>query len=253
MTSGVPTTVATFVLAALPGVVVLEIFEFGRPRIRERNAARAFAVYLILSLFAWIAAALILGADDRLGGVIDLTSSSKPTQGNGSQLVSSYIALSWRLLVMAIVLGFAIRGLSTRLAGYAFAAVGKMRRGEIARLSWTARVAIALSSLVFAWDELFVRLARRRKAQVVHIRFRDGTDAYGVFAGGGRADYQADGQGLMLDAELIEHNGRLVQIAGSNGIFIPVDAIASVAFIDDPEAGRPQGQLELLDRDRTEA
>jgi len=38
-------TIATFALAALPGVIVLEIYEFGRPRIRERNPARAFAVY----------------------------------------------------------------------------------------------------------------------------------------------------------------------------------------------------------------
>jgi hypothetical protein len=90
--------IATFVLAALPGVIVLEIFEFGRPRIRERNAARAFALYLILSLIAWVAAAAILGANGRLGDVIDLASKPKWVPGHGNDLVDAYIALSWRLL-----------------------------------------------------------------------------------------------------------------------------------------------------------
>jgi len=89
------------------------------------------------------------------------------------------------------------------------------------------------------------RLKHNRKAQIVHVRFRNGGDAYGVFAGGGRADYHADGQGLVLDAELIEQDGELVKVAGSNGMYVAPGAIASIEFVDDPRPGRPRGQLQF--------
>lgn len=249
MNIGTAATIAAFALAALPGIIVLEIFEFGRTRIRDRNAARALAVYLILSLVAWVAAALVLGADDRLGSVIDLASRTKPGPGQGAELVNAYIALSWRLLVLAVVLGLTLRWLSSALGKYAFETIEKVRLEPDPELTLAARIAVGLVSMGFAWDGLFIRLKHTRKVQIVHVRFRDGSEAYGVFAGGGRADYQADGQGLVLDAELIEHEGGLVQVLNSNGMYIAPEAIASISFIDDPSPSLPSGQLQLINGD----
>ena len=41
---------ATFALGAIPGIVVVEFLEYGRPRLRERAGARAVAGYLILTV-----------------------------------------------------------------------------------------------------------------------------------------------------------------------------------------------------------
>jgi Family of unknown function (DUF6338) len=60
--------IAAFALAAVPGVIVLEILEYGRPPLRERSTTRAFALYLILSLLTW-ATALLLHAADHLAAV----------------------------------------------------------------------------------------------------------------------------------------------------------------------------------------
>jgi hypothetical protein len=87
------------------------------------------------------------------------------------------------------------------------------------------------------------RLRRTSKPQIVHVRFLDGTDLYGVLAAGGRADYQADGRGLVLDAELIEVNGQLVMIPGSSGVFIAADAVASVGFVEFEDADRELSTL----------
>ncbi len=241
--------IATFVLAALPGVIVLEIYEFGRPRIRERNASRAFAVYLILSLLAWVVAAAILGANGRLGEVIDLASEPRWVPGHGNDLVDAYIALSWRLLGLAVALGLGLRLLISAMRKYAFRTVERVRFEPEPELSLAARVAVSLAASSGAWDALFDRLKHNRKAQIVHVRFRDGADAYGVFAGGGRADHHSDGQGLVLDAELIEQDGDLVQVSGSNGMYIAPDAIASIEFVDDPKLGRPSAQLRFSDSD----
>ena len=233
--------IATFVLAALPGVIVLEIYEFGRPRIRERNAARAFAVYLILSLIAWVAAAAILGANGRLGDVIDLASKPKWAPGHGNDLVNAYIALSWRLLGLAVALGLGLRLLASALRKYAFRTVEKARFEPEPELSLVARVVVSMAATSGAWDELIDRLKHNRVAQIVHVHFRDGTDAYGVFAGGGRADYHSDGQGLVLDAELIEQDGDLIQVSGSTGMYIAPDAIPTSGSLAIPIWAFPLG------------
>jgi hypothetical protein len=86
--------------------------------------------------------------------------------------------------------------------------------------------------MTFAWDRLLERLRRISKPQIVHVRFRDGTDLYGVLAARGGADYQSDGRGLVLDAELVEKDGGLVLIPGSRGVFVSGEAVASVAFVE---------------------
>ena len=79
--------------------------------------------------------------------------------------------------------------------------------------------------------------------QIVHVRFRDGTDLYGVLAAGGRADYQANGRGLVLDAELVEEDGELVLIPGSSGVFIAAEAVASVGFVEFEEPDRERSTI----------
>lgn len=62
---------ATFALGAIPGIVVVEFLEYGRPRLRERAGAQAVGSYLILSLLVWGLAALCFEADGRLAAVLD--------------------------------------------------------------------------------------------------------------------------------------------------------------------------------------
>src|SRR3954447_18591313 len=96
-------TLAAFALAAIPGVVVLEILEYGRPRTRERSGARAFAGYLIISLLVWAAAVVCLQADGRLAAVIDSGKAS------GRAQVAAYLALTWRLLIASLTIGLILR------------------------------------------------------------------------------------------------------------------------------------------------
>lgn len=219
-------------LAAVPGVIVLEILEYGRPRIRDRKGARAFAIYLILSLLVWALAMVVLGASERLAAVIDAGS------GSGQRLVDSYIALSWRLTATAVALGLLLRASLFVLERLAYDIAEQKRLGQTERFPWLGRAIVGLVSMAFAWDKLLARLRRSGLPQVVHIRFRDGSETYGVFAGGGRADFQADGRGLVLDAELVEVDGRLVQIAGSNGVFVEASAIASIGLSSIPARTR---------------
>ena len=142
-------------------------------------------------------------------------------------------------------MGLGLRLLASALRKYAFRTVEKARFEPEPELSLAARVAVSMAATSGAWDGLIDRLKHNRAAQIVHVHFRDGTDAYGVFAGGGRADYHSDGQGLVLDAELVEQDGDLIQVSGSTGMYVAPDAIASVGFVGNPKLGHLSGQLEL--------
>lgn len=91
-----------------------------------------------------------------------------------------------------------------------------------------------------AWDRLLARAHRHRKPQLVRVRLRDGGEVYGVFAGAGRADYNADGRGLLLDRELVESEGDLVEV-GDGGLFIHPDAVSTVSFVDRPSSPQDGG------------
>ncbi len=97
--------------------------------------------------------------------------------------------------------------------------------------------------MTFAWDRLLERLQRNSKPQIVHVRFRDGTDLYGVLASRGGIDYQSDGRDLVLDAELVEEGGELMRIPGSRGVFVSGEAVASVAFV---EVDKPSRQRDTI-------
>jgi hypothetical protein len=230
-------TIAAFALAAIPGVIVLEIFEYARPRTRERGGARAFAGYLIISLLVWIVAVLCLDADGRLAAVIDAGKEA------GSEQVEAYLALAWRLLLASLAVGAFLRMASGILARLAFRLEERRRLGQAGRLGSLGDLLVRFAAMAFAWDRLLERLRRISKPQIVHVRFRDGTDLYGVLAAGGRADYQADGRGLVLDAELIERDGALVLIPGSSGVFIAAESVASVAFVEFEDSDREQSTI----------
>ncbi len=218
--------ITTLAFAAIPGVLVLEILEFGKPRLRERPGIRSIALYLIVSAFVWGLAALILDADGELASVIDSTRLS------GDEQVTAYVALAWRLAATAIGFGTVCR-LVLRAAEQTASKLAQSR--YTSGQSIGGKVGDALIEVVstpFVWDALMVRLRRRARAQVAHVRLRDGSDLYGILAAGGRADFQADGRGLVLDIELRNERGQLVEVPSSNGIFVAPEAMASVAFLD---------------------
>lgn len=219
-------TLVAFALAAIPGVIVLEIFEYARPRTRERSGARSFAGYLIISLLVWVAAVLCLDADGRLAAVIDAGKAS------GGAQVSAYLALAWRLLIASLAVGLILRLVSGALVRLAFWFDERRRLGRSSGLGRCGDLLVRFAALAFAWDRLLERLRKISGLQIVHVRFRDGTDLYGVLAAGGRADYQADGRGLVLDAELVEEDEGLVLIPNSSGVFIAAEAVASIAFVE---------------------
>lgn len=216
---------ATFALGAIPGIIVLEFLEYGRPQLRERRGVRAVASYLILSLLVWGLAAVCFEADDRLAAVLDAS------EKGGNAQVQAYIALSWRLLVASVALGVVLRALLWLGVRVAFR-IELARRGAPRRYGRFGDLAIRAFSFAFAWDRLLQRMNRMAKPQVVHVRLREGGDVYGVMAEGGSADFQADGRGLVLDAQLLILDGRLKEVPNSSGVFIAAEAVASVAFAE---------------------
>lgn len=223
--------IAGFVLAAIPGVLVLEILEYGRPRLRDRSGVRALASYLILSLVVWASAVLLLDAGGRLAAVIDAA------HATGQGRVGAYTALGWRLLVSSVAVGMAARLFLWLVSRFARRVEGRRRNGEPRARGRLGDVAVQFVSIAFAWDRLFERLRQTALPQIVHVRFRDGSEMYGVLAAGGSVDFQADGRGLVLDAELREEDGRLVQTSGSSGVFVAAEAVASVSFVEYANTG----------------
>lgn len=224
-----PQAIAAFALAAIPGVPVLEILEYGEPRLRERQGLRAIAGYLIVSGIVWGLAVVIFGADAKLATVIDTAGSP------GEAQVGAYLELAWRLVVTAAGLGLALRGARWIAAWAARKLEDQRRLGRASAGGPVGDLLIGVASIAFAWDGLMIRLRRQARAQIVHVRFRDGSDMYGVLAAEGRADFQAEGRGLTLDAELLEQaDGTLVVVPGSSGVFVAPDAVASVSFSDYP-------------------
>lgn len=120
---GTSQALATFALGAIPGVIVLELIEYNRPRLRERNGARAFASYLILSLFVWAGAVVVLQADDRLAVLLDVAGK------DGRLQVQAYVSLTWRLLLASVAIGIAARLLLWAVGLVALRVEGKRRLG----------------------------------------------------------------------------------------------------------------------------
>ncbi|HEV2789735.1 MAG TPA: hypothetical protein VGV69_00370, partial [Solirubrobacterales bacterium] len=165
---------ATFALGAIPGVIVLELLEYGRPQLRERGGARAVASYLILSLFVWALAIHCFEADDRLAAVLDAS------HQEGHIQVQAYISLSWRLLLASVAFGVVARLLLWAAARIALWIEIKRRSGTPRAFGRLGDAAMQAFSFAFAWDRLLERLNRIARPQLVHVRFRDGGELYGV-------------------------------------------------------------------------
>jgi len=179
-----------------------------------------------------------LGADDRLAAVLDAS------EKGGDAQVQAYVALSWRLLVASVALGIVLRALLWAGVRIAFR-VEEARRHTPGRHGRFGDLVIRGFAFAFAWDRLLQRMNRIAKPQVVHVRLRDGGDVYGVMAEGGSADFQADGRGLVLDAQLLILDGRLKEVPNSSGVFIAAEAVASVAFAEyEPESAATIGSDE---------
>jgi hypothetical protein len=218
--------IATFALAAVPGILVLEILQFQRARLYERGGLRTIALYLIVSAAVWAVAVPALGADHHLAAVIDAADRDGTTQ------VAAYTALAWRVAVTAIGLGVILRLLLSRAELVAFDLELKRAEGEASAGGMLGTALIEIVSVVYAWDGLMMRLRRRGRAQLVHIRLQDGSDVYGMLAAAGSADLQADGRGIVLDMEFVTQDDDLVEVPGSTGIFILSESVTTVSFID---------------------
>jgi len=216
---------AVFLLAVLPGAIVLEIVEFRRPHLRERGATRSLARYLLLAAFAWATAFVLADARSAIARAIDVSTARGPV-----------VADAYADLARTVALAAASVGLVARLCLAGIARVGYWLsdRAREGGRGWAARASrmagIGLSPF-YEWDRLLSRLRRTDEVQVAHVRFRDGTSIYGLFAGAGGADFEADGRGLLLDAELAEVGDRLVQVESSSGLYVAPDSIASVSFV----------------------
>lgn len=221
-----------FVLAFVPGVLVLEIYEYRRPALRERDRTRTLARYLLLSVSVWALAALGLDAD---GDVVRFIETGA---GEGDELVRRYRDLALELLATAAVLGagfVVVRSAAERIGSRLARVAEAQRKGRALKAGvWLAS---GISGQA-AWDRLLANVRRAEIAQIACVRLQDCREVYGLFASAGRADYDADGRGLLLDAELVVGDEGLTKVPGSSGVFIAPDAITSVSFVD---VGDPSG------------
>lgn len=222
-----------FALIAAPGVLTSELVQLGRPPLARLDRGRDLALYLLLSAGVWAVGVVLFSADEPLANLIRLES-------DDAGLVAGIVGE----LVLDLLLAVTIVGLGLRLVLLATNALAlRLHAALTSRDSrWARDLASALAvgiSPSAAWDRLLAQARRGGRAQVVHVRLRDGRDLYGLFAGRGRADWDRDGRGLLLDSELVERDGNLIDVGGSRGLFVAADAVASVSFIDfDPKFGR---------------
>ena len=123
----------------------------------------------MLSLAVWAVAALLFDAGGRLAAVIDASELA------GQHRVDAYSALAWRLLVAAVAVGVSLRAILWLVEKLAGRMERKRRDGNPRALGWIGDLAIGIVSIAFGWDRLLMRLRREALAQIVHVRFRDGT------------------------------------------------------------------------------
>jgi hypothetical protein len=223
--------IATFALAAVPGILVLEILQFQRARLYERGGLRTIALYLIVSAAVWAVAVLMLGADHHLAAVID------SADRGGTAQVTAYTALAWRVAVIAIGLGLVLRVLLARGELIAFDLERRRAGGEDSAGGVAGTALIEIVSVASAWDALMMRMRRRGRTQLVHVRLRDGVEIYGMLTATGGGGFRSGDRGILLNVEFVAQGDNLVEVPGSDGIFILPESVATVAFIDAAPAG----------------
>ena len=191
-----------FVFAVIPGYAAVLAYELRSPPLRSRTALAELARILLASVAVW-AVAWWLGAEPVIVDLLD--SEPEPVD----DMTSRVYRLAGGVMVLALVGGAGARH-GRRLLEH---------RGRI-------------DAPDKAWDRLLLRLRKDEQAVLLRIRLRSGGDVFGDFAEGGRADWSADGAGLLLDREAIpDETGRLVFVSGSRGVFVPGDEISSVSVV----------------------
>ena len=204
---------------------MLEILQFQRARLYERGGLTTIAIYLIVSAIVWAVAVPALGADRHLASVID------SADRGGNAQVTAYTALAWRVGVAAIGIGLILRALLSRAELIAFDLESRRAEGDTSAGGTLGTALIRAVSVASAWDALMTWVRRQDRARLVHVRLQDGSDVYGMLATRGRVDFQADGRGLVLDVELVASGDTLVEVPGSDGIFIAPESVATIAVI----------------------
>ncbi|MDQ3728247.1 MAG: DUF6338 family protein [Actinomycetota bacterium] len=221
--------ILAFALLAGPGLIALEVMQLGRPALQPRDRGREAALYVLVNVGVWGIATLAFSSEHRVTDLIQFD----PDESN--EIVSIVGPLVGELLGSALALGLVLRLLSGYLQGLALQTLDDVALGSQGNPDgWQLRIAELLSPA--PWDRLLLDLRRQGDAQAVHVRLNDGRDVYGVFAGHGRANWDRDGRGLLLDKELVEVGDELIEVEGSNGMYLAPEAIASVAFFSITEA-----------------
>jgi hypothetical protein len=220
-----------FLLAILPGFVGLRIFQYARPPLRIRGTLDEIGATTLVSFIAWTGLYLWRG-DDLLPVVLD---------GDGPAVAQRLDAFA-ELVALSIVIGCAL-GILGRLA---VTAAGRAARASVAaddtsESTWASRRRRLINALqkrilpASAWDRLLARLVNHGEAVVCRVTRTDGTEVFGTIAKEGYLDWDADGRDLLLKPELVRNGkGTLEPVAGSLGIFVPGDHVASLSVVSYP-------------------
>lgn len=227
-----------FLLAILPGFLVLRVYRWGKPPLQLRGPLGELGMTVVASGFAWVALYAWRGQD--LLPVV-LGDPERPT----AERLDAFAELAGLSIVFGFALGVACK-LGSRFGGWVLVRLlqgddaegptlpphaGVQRLGD--RLK--DRLTRFLRSQALpdaAWDRLLTRLANRGEAVICRVTTRSGNVVLGVFADAGFADWEADGRGLLLDPEVVTTEaGELQPLPGSRGVFVPGDEISVLSVV----------------------
>jgi hypothetical protein len=224
-----------FLLAILPGFLVLRVYRWGKPTLRLHSTLFELGITVVLSAAAW--AGLYVWRGQELLPVV---------LGDPARPVSQRLDAFAELAGLSILLGFAL-GIAAKLiaSGAKLVLVRLLRPSDgyqpppkPASVRLRNRVIRGFRSRTLpdaAWDRLLTRLANRGEAVLCRVSTRSGHQVYGVFADGGFADWEADGRGLLLEPDVVRTDaGRLEPLKDSRGVFVPGDEIAVLSVLGLP-------------------
>jgi hypothetical protein len=238
---GTVEALGVFLLAILPGFLVLRVYRWGQPPLQLRGPLGELGMTVVASASAWTILYLWRG-QELLPVVL-----GDPERPAGERL-DAFAELAGLSIVLGFALGAAWRlaasfgrwWLAHSLRGGAGGAPSAPRHGRIrrwrgsigARLTWALRNHTLPDA---AWDRLLTRLANRGEAVICRVTTRSGSVVFGVLADAGFADWEADGRGLLLDPEVATtETGELSPVPGSRGVFVPGDEIAVLSVVGFP-------------------
>ena len=215
-----------FLLAILPGFLVLRVYGWGKAPLQHRGALGELGVTVIASGAAW--GVLYLWRGQTLLPVV-LGDPERPT----ADRLDAFAELAG----LSILLGFAL-GAACKFAWSAIRRVllRARRSGKQHGAFVSALRDRALPDA--AWDQLLTRLSNRQEPVICRVTTRSGGTVLGVFADTGLADWEAEGRGLLLEPEVVRDDaGQLRPLPASRGVFVPGDEISVLSVIGFPAHG----------------